>query len=239
MAPLRIPVRTLGSLLLKGFCPRCFWIQLHCENKLPFQIQLPGIFSSIDAYGKNVVHSFFEQNKRLPPWFPGIGEVTGYVPSKQLHWSKFMVEHQETGVILRGTPDDIFRLSDSSYHIVDYKTARVTETQDELLPLYEVQLNAYAHICDVMGELAVSALSLIYLEPQTKLSDEKFNEVHGDSGFSLGFSATLIGVERKPGGFIPELMRRAREIYDQPTVPEGRDGCENCDLLRRLLNIAS
>jgi ATP-dependent exoDNAse (exonuclease V) beta subunit len=43
-------------------------------------------------------------------------------------------------------PDDVFELEDSTYHIVDYKTARLTETQDELFPKYEVQINAYAYI---------------------------------------------------------------------------------------------
>jgi len=44
-----------------------------------------------------------------------------------------------------------------SYHIVDYKTARISDrvgraccegSQDELFPLYKAQLNAYAFIAD-------------------------------------------------------------------------------------------
>ena len=52
---LRISAKNLGAFALPGFCPRCFWLQLRVENRLPFQI-FPGIFSSIDAYTKRVVH---------------------------------------------------------------------------------------------------------------------------------------------------------------------------------------
>ncbi len=55
MTKLRISAKTLGELALPGFCLRCFWLKLHARQ-LPFQI-FPGIFSSIDAYTKRVVHA--------------------------------------------------------------------------------------------------------------------------------------------------------------------------------------
>ena len=45
--PIRISAKNLGAVAMPGFCPRCFWIQMHAEG-LPYQI-FPGIFSSIDA----------------------------------------------------------------------------------------------------------------------------------------------------------------------------------------------
>jgi hypothetical protein len=236
--PLLIPARTLGTFLLPGFCPRCLWIALHCQNKLPFQIPMPGIFSSIDAYGKNLIHSFFDENKSLPKWFPDIGKVKGYVPGRQLHWSKFKIEHVETKIILRGTPDDIFRLDDDSFHIVDYKTAKVTETQDELFPLYMVQLNVYAYICQMNGPAPVSGLSLIYTEPLTKFDSGALNDLVSPQGFILNFGATLKPVEMNSADLIPDLLRRARTLYDEADPPEGRDGCKNCELLKQLISVA-
>ena len=47
----KVCAKTLG---MPSFCPRCFWLQMH--YKLPYQI-FPGIFSNIDSYTKNLVHS--------------------------------------------------------------------------------------------------------------------------------------------------------------------------------------
>jgi len=55
--PLRISAKNIGALALPDFCPRCFWLKLKARNRLPFQI-FPGIFSSIDAYTKRVVHAW-------------------------------------------------------------------------------------------------------------------------------------------------------------------------------------
>ena len=54
MTKLRISAKNLGVLSLPNFCPRCFWLKTHAKQ-LPFQI-FPGIFSSINAYTKRVVH---------------------------------------------------------------------------------------------------------------------------------------------------------------------------------------
>jgi len=53
---LHIPAKILDELALPDCCPRCFWLKLKAQNRLPFQI-FPGIFSSIDAYTKRVVHA--------------------------------------------------------------------------------------------------------------------------------------------------------------------------------------
>jgi hypothetical protein len=139
MSQIRISAKDLGVLALPNFCPRCFWIRMHCANKLPFQI-FPGIFSSIDSYTKKVTNVHFDRYSRLPAWLEGLAELGK--PVKVPHYSKFGVLDEEADVLLRGTPDEILQKDDGSHIIVDYKTARFTRTQDSLLPLYEVQLNA-------------------------------------------------------------------------------------------------
>jgi hypothetical protein len=67
MEQIRISAKSLGELALTDFCPRCFWIKLQLQNKLPFQI-FPGIFSSIDSYSKRVIHSWFDKKGEAPPW---------------------------------------------------------------------------------------------------------------------------------------------------------------------------
>lgn len=199
---------------------------------------MPGIFSSIDAYGKRLVHDFFDQHKALPDWFPDIGQVKSYVPGHRLHWSRFRIEHPETKIVLRGTPDDVFQVADGSHHVVDYKTAKATEKQDELFPMYLVQLNVYAFIGQDGILNPISALSLIYMEPQTDVAVDRIPDLTSKDGFSLKFKATLKSVELKAPTLIPELLCKAREIYDRANPPDGKESCRDCELLDRLLEIA-
>jgi len=235
MEPLNIPSRMLGQMMLPGFCARCFWIALRCEGKLPYQIPFPGIFNSIDAYGKDIIHDYFDRKGELPPWYPKIGKVSEYLSSKKLHWTRFRHEDPKTRVVLRGTPDDIFKRPDGTHHIVDYKTAKATGTQDELFPLYLVQLNVYAYIANANGVFPTSALTLIYVEPLTDIPSTEFDLVMDDSGFALNFMATAKKVELKSEALIPELMQRARDIHERSRPPAGEAGCKDCEKLERVM----
>ena len=239
MEALTISARTLGGLALPDFCPRCFWLGLHSGGKLPYQTPFPGIFGSIAAYVPGLVHSFFDARRQLPRWYPEIGKVEGYVPPQELHWRKFSVHDEGLNINLRGIPDDIFELRDGSFHIVDYKTAKATPKQDELLPLYEVQLNVYAYICAKQKKeySPVSGLSLIYTEPQTDRRPSTHPGVMMEEGFALHFSAKLAAVAHKPQRMIPPLLKQVRAIYDRQPAPKGRAGCEDCDNFARLLNL--
>jgi hypothetical protein len=117
--PITISAKNLGGVAMPGFCPRCFWIQMHAEG-IPYQI-FPGIFSSIDAYGKRLVHGWFDRHQSAPPWLTGLGKVKGY--RHPPHYTKFSILDEQSNVVLRGTPDGILVTQDDSHLIVDYKTA--------------------------------------------------------------------------------------------------------------------
>ena len=231
-----ISAGTLGDLAMPDFCPRCFWIKFKCE-KLPFQIPMPGIFSSIDSYMKNIVHRYYDKEQKLPEWFPPIGDVLKWekVPS----WQKFQIIDPQTGVTLRGTPDDVFQLQNYNYHIVDYKTARLTAAQDKLLPRYEVQLNAYAYIANRTFFSPVSALSLIYLEPDTDFYSEPDLLNRSDDHLMLGFTPKIKNVDIKPDSFIEGLLNQANEIDKQEIPPEHTYAGQDCELLERFIQIAT
>jgi hypothetical protein len=228
--PYRISARMLGKLAMPDFCPRCFWIEMK-SDKFPFALPMPGIFSSIDAYGKNVVHSFFDRNASLPSWFPNIGRVVGYV--RGLHYSTFNFTDGSTEITLTGVPDDIYEMEDGSYVIVDYKTARLTERQDALLPLYEVQLNAYAYVARHTGLTPITSLFLIYMEPQT--GAETWEQSASEEHFSIRFSATPKHVELRSEGYINSLLKETREILGSPS-PISHIGCQNCTILQAFMD---
>ncbi len=207
----------------------------HCGNKLPYQI-FPGIFSSIDSYGKRVVHSWFDRHGSAPSWLAGLGEIKEY--RNPPHHTKFSILIQDIAVLVSGTPDAIFVRGDGSYLIVDYKTAKFTEYQDELFPMYDAQLNAYAFIGEHCGFAPVTGLALVYTEPVTD-DLAAANDGHTtDAGFTLDFAAKILPVKIDPGK-TPELCHAARELYDLATPPAPRTGCQDCRLLEGLLHVAS
>ena len=232
---LRISAKSLGELAWPGFCPRCFWIRLHAQG-LPYQI-FPGIFSSIDSYTKKVVHGYCDQHRCFPPWLEDLGELTGY--QAPLHYTKFKIFDEASGVTLWGTPDGVFTTKDKSYVIVDYKTARYTSNQDALMPVYEVQLNAYAAIGEGSGLVKpVSGLALVYMEPVTGEDAAVDGSNHRDDGFTMGFSAHIHKVKLEPD-LIPSLLVKARTIYELGRPPDGRAGCHDCENVAGLLDMLS
>jgi hypothetical protein len=228
-----ISAKNLGALSMPGFCPRCFWIEMHAKG-FPYQI-FPGIFSSIDAYGKRVVHGWFDRQKSAPPWLAALGDIEGY--RNPPHYTKFSITDRKTGVVLRGTPDGILAMRDGSFLIIDYKTAKFTAHQDALFPMYATQLNAYAVIGEQRGFNPVSGLALVYTEPVTDDAAAAKDRNVSEAGFAMEFTTHIQPVELTPKT-IPNLLAKVREIYDQKRPPQSRAGCEDCDLLQHLIEMA-
>jgi hypothetical protein len=222
---LTLAARSLGELAMPSSCPRCFWIQEKLQGKPPFQIGMPGIFREIDSHAKQLVRSALDRGGELPPWFPELGPIA--LPEEALDWRVFSHHDEATGIELRGVPDEVFRLADGSYHIVDYKTARITDRQDELFPL--AQLNAYAFIAGGKGYTPVSGLSLLYLEPKVGMG------LNGEE-LILAFQAVRREVVLNQG-MIRGLLQRAQELLSLEGPPAGRVGCEDCRQLGRLLEL--
>lgn len=232
---IRISAKNLGEVALPDFCSRCFWVKLRIHNRLPYQI-FPGIFNSIDAYSKRIVHSWLNKHGNLPSWLAGLGDIVTY--RHPPHYSKFQIVHAEYDILLTGSPDGVLVRRDGSHIIVDYKTAKYTATQDELFPMYETQLNAYALIGEQRDLAPVSGLALVYTEPITDEASATEDVNHRGSGFAMGFVATVLEVTLDTNILMP-LLARTREIYNLQTSPSGRDGCKDCKLLKDLLDVAT
>ena len=228
---IQISAKQLGSLALDAFCPRCFWIRMMCGGRLPYQT-FPGIFSSIDSYSKKLTSSHFRQHGRVPKWFESFGDFGS--PIRVPGWSKFQMVDPETNVLLTGVPDEILRHPKRGVTILDYKTARHTSTQDELMPMYEVQLNCYALIAERIGFGRVCGLGILYYEPLTELKDLNWESLIQDDRFFLQFSPKLKRVNVEPD-IIPPLLNRAREICDNAECPTARPDCRDCCKLETIV----
>ena len=224
---IRISAKNLGQLSLPNYCPKCFYIKLKLNNKLPWQI-FPGIFSSIDSYSKSIAWAYFNKYNKLPPWFSKFGDYDK--PIKVPGWNKFFLIDEKTNIKLTGIPDEVLKKKDGSYAIIDYKTARFTAHQDALHNMYKVQLNGYAMISESIGISPISQLVLLYYEPQTdiiEISREKLNELVSDDSFMMGFKAHSLNVELDAEGVVRPLLKQVREMVDRDVVPAGRGGCED------------
>ena len=235
LPPIRISAKTLGSLALENFCPRCFYLKMKLKQKLPWQI-FPGIFSSIDSYSKNITLSYFDKYEELPPWFDPYGEFIRPIPVP--HHTRYFIIYERTNIRLTGVPDDIFLNSNDGYSIIDYKTARFSKyVEDNLLPMYRVQLNGYALIGFRNNFDPVSSLLLCYYEPKNNLlieNPEELDSVIIENGFYMPFEAHIEEVELDPEKIVEPLLGKVREIGDRKESPEGREDCGDCERLERL-----
>jgi hypothetical protein len=232
---IQISAKTLGQLALPTFCDRCFYVRLRCHDRIPYAI-FPGIFSSIDSFSKKVTASHFAKHGRVPHWFDRFGELG--TPIRVPHWSKFNITDATTGITLTGVPDEILRRPDGTLFIGDYKCARFTDKADELLPLYAVQTNVYAHIAQAVGLGHTSGMGLLYYEPPSELAVEDTDTLIGKDGFLMRFSAKVLPIELNTK-MVPPLLARVREIANLPYAPSGRDGCKDCALLENLVAVAA
>lgn len=224
MNEVKISAKNLGALAMPDACPRCFWIKNNLK-KLPWQI-FPGIFSSIDAYTKKVVHHVFDETGQPPAWIPEISDAVRYL--KALHWSKFFRKDEKTGIVVSGMVDDLFECDDKSRIIPDYKTAKYTKNQDKLLPIYDGQLNFYAWIEEGFGHTVRPDLPLIYCEPIT-VPGEKSTD---GEGFYMPF-ATKAVIIKKDEQVVRDLLDRAAEIVFGP-IPEINEDCKDCMALENI-----
>lgn len=224
----QISAKNLGVLALPNACERCFWLKAHA-GRLPFQI-FPGIFSSIDAYSKRVTGLHHAKFGQIPGWL-GCGGVPVPVP----HHTKFRVFDPQSGIVLTGVPDELLR-SDEGLAILDYKTARFTDTQDELLPLYVAQINAYAFIAESLGMGPVVGMGLVYYEPVTDIGKGDLRRVLLKDGFKMAFKAKVLPVQRDEA-LIPGLLARAKAIVEQPAPQQAQGGCRDCEAVERLMGL--
>jgi hypothetical protein len=230
---LRISAKYLGAFALPDACPRCLWLRLMCQNRLPFQT-FAGISMILDSYTKRIVTEHYEQYHRLPHWFKAFGDLESPVPVP--HHSKFFILDKETNIQLTGVPDGIFKCKDNTYCIIDYKTARWTDNQAKILPMYQVQLNGYAYIAEQVGFHPVSKVGLLYLEAQTIAEQaDNFESLVMKDCFHVQFCARYLEVELNPHRIIPPLLQQAREFVNMNDPPPSREGCKDCQRVEELI----
>lgn len=153
---------------------------------------------------------------------------------KSPHHSTFRLTDPETGITLTGVPDLILGLPNDKLAILDLKTARYSDHQDFLLPMYQIQLVGYALIAESLGMGTVEALGLVYGEPPANDDNRGLDALVDDQGFSMPFKATAEPIELDRA-LIPPLLRQAKTLLEMKNPPDGQEGCKECRLVDELI----
>jgi hypothetical protein len=204
---------------------------MHLEGSPPFSI-FPSIFQRIDRYTKLLVHGHFDQHGKPPQWLKDL-DVNAYIdpPSSR----KFRTPIGDA-VLLTGEADAIFRKSDGTLLIADYKTAYAKGEQDPLYPIYKTQLNAYAIIAESLKIGKVSELALIYTEPAVSDEAACAKENLREKGFCMGFEAKIhrVPLDLKDVG---NALKLAKSVFDKRVPPPSGEGCTDCIQASRLRDL--
>jgi hypothetical protein len=202
-------------------------------SHLPYQ-KFAGISMILDAYTKKVTRSHCEHLGMVPAWLQPLGIIDKPVPIP--HHSRFFYLDRETNIHLSGSPDEMFLMKDTTFSIIDYKTAKFSANQNSLHPMYQAQLNGYALIAEENGYNPVSQIDLVYLEPQSEVGDN-LKSVLNNEGFCLPFKSRIVPVELNSQETIKPLLKQARNLFDMQSLPEPRQGCKDCQMINDLVNL--
>lgn len=214
----------------KDFCLNCFRIAIALGFRYPFEFPMPGIMYNMDHFEKRLVDAHFDVKKTLPKWLKQLGCIeTIKFPAK-------MTEEIPTlGLTLVGMPDAVFRKSDGSLCVVDYKTAKYKGADDPFMPVYEAQLWGYARLLESNGIGDVSSSALIYFE--NRLADYKESplDLLSSEGLTVPFAVKIHEVEIDFKA-LNDLLKKFRQYADM-TAPLSACDCKTCDRVGRLFQI--
>ena len=100
----------------------------------------PGIFANIEGYMKKIVVNRVK-NHTVGDFIKELENAEKLVNSDNKTYEKFL---PELNCYISGMPDSIFSNIDNSFSIAEFKTARFTSAQMDMINQYELHLQAYA-----------------------------------------------------------------------------------------------
>jgi hypothetical protein len=130
-------------------------------------------------------------------------------------WIKYSDE--KLNAVLLGKMDDCMIDSKGRLVPIDNKTA--SPSNESLMEIYQVQLDAYTYILQKNGYKTADYVYLIYYVP-----------VKGTPDKGIIFEATVKKIELKPGR-IPKLFADAVELVRQKAPPKMHKDCE-CEMCK-------
>jgi hypothetical protein len=231
MDNIRVSPRDLGKMLLKKFCPRCYWILIGLGFRVPFDMPMAGLMYNMDRFEKALVECHFEDKGLSPKWLASMNcvEVAEFPEKMTMEFPKY-------GLTMVGKPDAVLRKKDGSLFLIDYKTAKDKGSDDPFMPAYETQLLGYVHLLEANGVGKVSEVALVYFDNDLVDYYDEPLELLTRSGLTVPFTAKIHPIEFSRQALDP-LLKAFRGYADMLAPPKGRDHCKDCERLERLENL--
>jgi len=226
---IKLSIKNLAAFALDDFCPRCLWTKHQLGYKYPYSM-FPGVFAVIDSHAKKFCDKYLEENDLLAPWFES--RFSGYTPMKAPHWSKMNLTLG--GIETRGATDYILKKGDNIV-VIDNKTSKFKDETDKFAKLYDFQLNACGMALEANGHGKVQSLELDYYVPQD------VNEsalLYTSLGPALEFEVKVREVPIDTD-MVNEVAAKAEKILSQEKMPDSAEGCKDCDLVSKLVEVYS
>ncbi len=225
-----LSVSDIGSIALKSFCPRCFWLKKKTKNQLPYRVPPPGIFSNIENYMKKIVVNRV-RNHSAGYFIKELENAEDLVNSDNKTYEKFF---PELNCHVYGIPDTIFSNYDKSFSIAEFKAARFTSAQMDIINQYELQLQVHAMLVRDYQIKPISRLLLIYFEPHISDFDIEVKSHEGDK-ISLDFSPFVHSVKQNDFE-VHSFIKKAVSIIQMDESPPPSQNCRDCNSLNNIIN---
>ncbi|MEX2387231.1 MAG: PD-(D/E)XK nuclease family protein [Phycisphaeraceae bacterium] len=225
--PFRISAKNLGLLANDTQCPRCYWLALRVGFRGVWEKFGP-IYNQIDLFTKKHVEAYVDDHDQAPPWMPLAKEVRADITPKRL-------QHVFPGsnIEVRGHPDGVYELENGEAMLIDFKTSKTKTPGDAMFGWYAAQTNAYAHILERNYDLKVRKIYLVFARIQADTTAAADVEARRDDGFAMQFKMESVEVDRD-SAIIPDLTLLVRNMLNEQSAPNAKDGCVDCARLTEL-----
>jgi hypothetical protein len=200
-------------------CQRCFWLKVKGVLKRP-SAPFPKIFTRIDAQTKDY---FF--GKRTEEMAPELRAGRVAFGDRWVRSSPLQIPGHRTEVTIQGKIDTALAFDDSSFGIIDFKTA---EPKPEHVPFYSRQLHAYLAAAE---HPAPGALELAPITQLGLLCVEPVGMVNLGDDVAIRGATTFLEIERDDDLFTAFLIQ-VLLVLERPEPPDPSPTCSHCKYLQ-------
>lgn len=198
-------------------CPRCFWLKFVKGIDRP-----AGIFPSLPSGMDSVLKTYFNEYRAegiLPPLVADklTGQLMNPLPKTLLYTDK------ELRAILTGKLDDALQIGENLYSVMDHKT-RGYPPKEEIIPAYQLQMDAYDFLMNANGYPTDHKAYLVYYYPST-------GQLHNNFPFIVEAKELVADPDR--------AMRVFRDAVAciRGDMPESAKTCEYCGWAARMAQL--
>jgi hypothetical protein len=143
------------------------------------------------------------------------------IPGNVIHIRK-KLESDVEGMHVVGVLDDLTKDADNSYTIIDYKASREPYTKAKAEKYYQLQMDAYALLCEQNNLGPVKNAYLVFFTPS--ITDGMVNHT-SQAGFTFDVTPVKLSVSQERA---EETIAAVQKVVELDAAPEAAADCRWC-----------